>query len=200
MAALGYSGAAMVEFKVDHDRAYLMEINARLWGSLALTMAAGINIPFFWYEMLHTGRRDFPQNYRVGIYCRHWSGERNWLPQNLAAWRSAAPGLIKVPRVQIARELANIPFGREVSDTLSFDDPTPALQEFADIAKQLIGSRFNRTWIGRTIHKRRMRQRIIDARSLLFVCYGNRPSIISIVKARDEIVAYLFCLKLSHDK
>ena len=42
---LGYEGAAMIEFKQDHrSEAYLlMEINARLWGSLQLATDAGVD-------------------------------------------------------------------------------------------------------------------------------------------------------------
>ena len=44
IAALGWSGAAMVEFKRD-DRFRLMEVNPRFWGSLPLATASGVNLP-----------------------------------------------------------------------------------------------------------------------------------------------------------
>lgn len=45
--ALGYEGAAMVEFKQDAmtGEFVLMEINARLWGSLQLALDAGLDFP-----------------------------------------------------------------------------------------------------------------------------------------------------------
>jgi predicted ATP-grasp superfamily ATP-dependent carboligase len=45
--ALGYSGPAMVEFKRDESTGafVLMEINARLWGSLQLAIDAGVDFP-----------------------------------------------------------------------------------------------------------------------------------------------------------
>lgn len=45
--ALDYDGVAMIEFKQDakSGRAYLMEINARLWGSLQLAVDAGADFP-----------------------------------------------------------------------------------------------------------------------------------------------------------
>lgn len=44
---LGYEGACMVEFKRDSrtDEPVLMEINARLWGSVQLAIDAGVNFP-----------------------------------------------------------------------------------------------------------------------------------------------------------
>jgi predicted ATP-grasp superfamily ATP-dependent carboligase len=41
---LGWTGPAMVEFKKDDDFR-LMEVNPRLWGSLPLAVAAGVNVP-----------------------------------------------------------------------------------------------------------------------------------------------------------
>jgi predicted ATP-grasp superfamily ATP-dependent carboligase len=44
---LGYEGAAMIEFKQDAASGafVLMEINARLWGSVQLAIDAGVNFP-----------------------------------------------------------------------------------------------------------------------------------------------------------
>jgi predicted ATP-grasp superfamily ATP-dependent carboligase len=44
---IGYAGAAMVEFKYDpaRERYVLMEINARLWGSVQLAVDAGVDFP-----------------------------------------------------------------------------------------------------------------------------------------------------------
>lgn len=46
--ALNWHGVAMVEFKYDIERQdfYLMEINAKFWGSLDLAIAAGVDFPF----------------------------------------------------------------------------------------------------------------------------------------------------------
>jgi predicted ATP-grasp superfamily ATP-dependent carboligase len=47
LAALDYNGPAMIEFKADGIAGgmVLMEINARLWGSLQLATDAGANFP-----------------------------------------------------------------------------------------------------------------------------------------------------------
>jgi protein-tyrosine-phosphatase/predicted ATP-grasp superfamily ATP-dependent carboligase len=46
LEALQWHGVAMVEFKMAPDgRYWLMEINPRLWGSLALAIDAGVNFP-----------------------------------------------------------------------------------------------------------------------------------------------------------
>ena len=46
-----WHGAAMVEFKVASDGTpYLMEINTRLWGSLQLSIDAGVNFPALLFD------------------------------------------------------------------------------------------------------------------------------------------------------
>lgn len=50
---LGYEGACMIEFKRDHatQKPVLMEINARLWGSVQLAVDAGIDFPLAMVQM-----------------------------------------------------------------------------------------------------------------------------------------------------
>jgi predicted ATP-grasp superfamily ATP-dependent carboligase len=51
LAAQQWSGVAMVEFKVTAaGQAYLIEVNPRFWGSLALPIACGVNFPYLLYK------------------------------------------------------------------------------------------------------------------------------------------------------
>src|SRR3989304_2123387 len=45
LAGLGWTGLAMVEFKLAEDGARLMEVNGRLWGSLPLAVNSGRDFP-----------------------------------------------------------------------------------------------------------------------------------------------------------
>ena len=68
--ALDWRGVAMVEFKQDADGSYrLMEINPRLWGSLPLAVAAGVNVPLAWY-LAARGEPVEPVAYRAGVRVR----------------------------------------------------------------------------------------------------------------------------------
>ncbi|MGD9213098.1 MAG: ATP-grasp domain-containing protein [Desulfobacteraceae bacterium] len=53
LKALNWNGVAMVEFKYDdkNKKHYLMEINARFWGSLQLAIDAGIDFPYLLYQI-----------------------------------------------------------------------------------------------------------------------------------------------------
>lgn len=48
----GWSGVSMVEFKVDRQGTpYLMEVNARFWGTLQLCVESGVNFPLQLYSL-----------------------------------------------------------------------------------------------------------------------------------------------------
>jgi predicted ATP-grasp superfamily ATP-dependent carboligase len=71
LAAQQWYGVAMVEFKVNpQGKAYLIEINPRFWGSLALPLHCGINFPYLLYK-LALGEAFEPQHlYPVGKKMR----------------------------------------------------------------------------------------------------------------------------------
>ncbi len=71
LAAVGWQGVAMVEFKRDirDGQAKLMEINGRFWGSLQLAIASGINFPVLFLQQLtqHQQKRQLDDSYTVGL-------------------------------------------------------------------------------------------------------------------------------------
>ncbi len=172
--ALKYTGVAMVEFKQDPatQRWVLLEVNARVWGSLPLAIAAGLDFPRYLYEMLVLGRTDFPKRYRANLYCRHWTADLGWLSSNASADRRDKTLMIR-PKSSIASEIFNMVTGRERSDTFQFADPLPALLDL----KQYFATRAFDT----LQQRRRFRARkgakaaaaFANARRILFVCYGN---------------------------
>jgi predicted ATP-grasp superfamily ATP-dependent carboligase len=66
---LQWHGVAMVEFKKDvHDGEFkLMEINPRFWGSLDLSIAAGVDFPHLLYKMALEGDIEPKFSYRNGL-------------------------------------------------------------------------------------------------------------------------------------
>jgi predicted ATP-grasp superfamily ATP-dependent carboligase len=146
MGALDYTGVAMVEFRRDprSGRWILIEINGRLWGSLPLAVAAGADFPFYLYQMLVEGRREFPASYRKGICARNWLRDAVWLWHNLHADR-ADPTLCTEPWWRIAAEPKHFVTFRERSDTLVHDDPGPAVAEVSQgvclVARRLLTRR-----------------------------------------------------------
>ena len=85
---LRWHGVAMVEWRRDATGAvHLMEINPRLWGSLPLTIAAGVPIPLGLLS-LATGEPLAPvRGWRVGVTARNLSNDIQWFIDNLRADR-----------------------------------------------------------------------------------------------------------------
>lgn len=50
--ALGWTGPIHVEFMKTADDFYLLEVNGRYWGSLALTINSGVDVPWYHYQQL----------------------------------------------------------------------------------------------------------------------------------------------------
>jgi len=72
LQALRWYGVAMVEFKVDPRDGVpkLMEINPKLWGSLNLAIASGVDFPALWYRLAVDGDVAPVFNYRAGVRGR----------------------------------------------------------------------------------------------------------------------------------
>jgi predicted ATP-grasp superfamily ATP-dependent carboligase len=120
-----WSGLAMLEFKRDSadGRPYLLEINARPWGSMALSRAAGVDFARAWLTpetFVHE-----PGTYDEGVHLRWWWGDVDHhylLRKELGetGWPAMLRGLISAcaagPRAA-------------AWDTLRLDDPLPFAAE-----------------------------------------------------------------------
>lgn len=116
LSALGWQGPAMVEYRIDarDGEPKIMEINPRLWGSLALSVAAGVDVPYLLYQLGTEGRCDGVPTYRVGVYARRWLGELGYVFNH--SEKGTAVGEVLRP-----------PDGPCSFDVLSLDDPLPAI-------------------------------------------------------------------------
>ncbi len=71
-----WNGVAMVEFKVAADGTpYLMEINARFWGSLQLAIDAGVDFPYLLYQVYSDEPIAPLENYKKGVKLRWLFGD-----------------------------------------------------------------------------------------------------------------------------
>ncbi len=182
LKALDYTGVAMVEFKVDFQtgRWALIEVNGRFWGSLPLALAAKADFPLALFQMLVNGQTKFPTKHRIGLYCRNWGEDVNWLQANLEADRSD-PTLTTRPLVGIITEtLKNVALLRERSDTFVLDDPAPGWHELTIILSRKLsslGEKLSRLLLQTGFSRRRLAKRFQQslrvARRILFVCKGN---------------------------
>lgn len=185
LAALRYTGVAMVEFKLDaaSGRWAFIEVNARFWGSLPLAVAAGADFPYYLYQLWVDGVRTFPQGYRRDVYCRNLVRDLAWAARTWRADPTDAT-VTPVPRHRIIADFVPLLTLREHSDTFVRDDPRPGCAELWRIARAAAGavaraatravadlllSRTSRSR-GRRRHARRA---LREAPRVLFVCKGN---------------------------
>jgi protein-tyrosine-phosphatase len=167
----------MFEFKVDPllGSWALIEINGRFWGSLPLSIAAGIDFPYALWQLLVEGRKEFRNQYRTDIYCRNVKRDLKWMWLNLRADRTD-PDLATVPLPRVAAEITHVVRLREHTDTVTIDDPRPGLAEVDQLSRQLMD--VLRGWVMasaplRRRQRRRARRALAHANTILFVSAAN---------------------------
>jgi predicted ATP-grasp superfamily ATP-dependent carboligase len=97
LRAIGWSGLFQAQFILTPcGERYLIDLNPRIYGSLALAIAAGLNLPAIWVDLL-LGRRPKIGGYRVGVGFRVEAKEVRALARMLVnggARRRALRGLL----------------------------------------------------------------------------------------------------------
>src|SRR5579885_335754 len=198
---IGWEGVAMVEFRYDRAarRATLMEINGRYWGSLGLSVAAGVDFPFAAWQTAHGLAVTAAREYRRGVRARWTPGV---LLRTYDLFVAKDDGM---PRPSPWRELWSgaRAFRPGIRDMLwSWTDPRPALDETrrvsAAIVRAMIQTAARRALPSRLLQKLRVYRSLEgdlarvyarcqirralfpvpttlpgDVRSVLFVCHGN---------------------------
>ncbi|MGH9681178.1 MAG: ATP-grasp domain-containing protein, partial [Candidatus Acidiferrales bacterium] len=177
---LKWHGVGMAEFKRRKDGSFaLMEINPRLWGSLALSIDAGVDFPLGLLRIA-TGADPGPQpNYRRGMRTRHLSRDIRWLKCNAVADRSDALLLLR-PKLKSIFELGLFVGGREHWDHFRWTDPKPFLHDTFRMVHESLDSLRDRVRTRSMLRRRidivnRAVERAVRAVQprFLFVCQGN---------------------------
>jgi protein-tyrosine-phosphatase/predicted ATP-grasp superfamily ATP-dependent carboligase len=203
LRALEWDGVAMVEFRCDAKTgsAALMEVNGRYWGSWALSLFAGLEFPFYQWQLAHGHVPSIPQSYTVGVRWRWTSGMLQRLPPaSSELFEETAPS----HPVRDLWEGMKDYFPPTRDALWSLRDPGPAVRELSRTvmkgAKTTVKGwlrhripsgivewrRIHRTFGRRTglvFAKRRIertlniRRDVIDSptgvKTIVFLCYGN---------------------------
>jgi predicted ATP-grasp superfamily ATP-dependent carboligase len=122
LAAANWTGPAMIEFRVAKDGTpYLMEINARLWGSLQLAIDCGVDFPLMMVEKLISGAARDVQTYVVDRRLRWLLGDLD----NLLIQLKQGP--VRGSRLRVIADfLATFFDPRTKQEILRWNDPAPA--------------------------------------------------------------------------
>jgi predicted ATP-grasp superfamily ATP-dependent carboligase len=113
---MGWHGLAMVEFKYDPTtrQGWFIEVNPRLWGSIHLAVASGVDFPALLYRAALDGpesARGCVRQQKDGVVARWYLGDA-----------IAAVGQIRQGRISRALKML-LPGGADTYDDLHWDDP-----------------------------------------------------------------------------
>ena len=126
---IGFSGVAMVEYKIDtvSGEPMLMEINPRFWGSLHLAVASGVDFPVL-YCKAALGRPFTPVlEFKEDVYAR-------WLIPGDILHFLAAPD-----RFHLKPSFFKFWGSDLVYDELSWDDPMPTFGLVLESLRRIVG-------------------------------------------------------------
>lgn len=158
LEALNWEGPAMVEFRRDAatGQYVLMEINGRFWGSLPLATLAGLDFPYWQWQIAHGITPVVPARYRHGLRVRWTAGEI----QRFADLMTDADARQRVNcgTFSAALQLAKSFDPRVKSALFSIRDPQPELRSVATTVARIFGSL---GW--------RLAQRILPAEAVLWL-------------------------------
>lgn len=138
LSAAGWTGVAMVEFRVSVDGTpYLMEVNGRFWGSLQLAIDSGIDFPWLLYQIMQSSSVTGPEGYEIGKRLRWLLGDLDSL---LITFRDArlSPGVKARSLSEFLRAFADPGCQQEV---FRMRDPRPGLREIGRWLQALLPTR-----------------------------------------------------------
>jgi predicted ATP-grasp superfamily ATP-dependent carboligase len=142
LEVLGWTGLAMVEFKIGANGPRLMEINGRVWGSMPLALHAGVDFPALLADLLVKGpppaTAEPLTNYRVGVRSRNLELDLMWIFSTLLG-RRRYPFLAGVRRRDAIGALFGLINPLNRFDILSLGDPGPGMAEIMKIASKFRG-------------------------------------------------------------
>jgi len=125
LRAIGWNGLFQVDFIEHSGRNFLIDLNPRMYTSLAITTAAGVNLPAIWVDLLRGAPPRVPPQYAVGVGYRHDEDDVRALLRMLA----------RGPRATALRGL--MPRRRTVHPVFSIRDPMPFLTSIVKLARTI---------------------------------------------------------------
>lgn len=144
LGAVAFHGLAMVEFRVGPDGPALMEINGRVWGSLPLAVAAGMDFPARLVDLYQgyatseeVGSTAIASDYATGVRARNLELDLIWIGSVLRGSPRASIDAWP-PRRAALGAIADLIVPGIDDDVLSWSDPAAGAAELVRIAGKLV--------------------------------------------------------------
>lgn len=90
LRAAEFAGLAQVQYLSSSRGPVVLDVNPRFYGSIALALGSGVNLPALWHASLSGMAPAGPPRYRAGLRYR-------WLLADLLDARSGRPGCLRGP-------------------------------------------------------------------------------------------------------
>jgi predicted ATP-grasp superfamily ATP-dependent carboligase len=118
LTSLEWHGVCQADFVVDSKSGvpYLIDLNPRLWGSLAQAIATGVDFPYLIYRMATEGDVEPVSSFQTGIVTRWLGGELAGIPSRFRASSS---------KLRLLRSLISPEYKTALFDDFSMRDPLP---------------------------------------------------------------------------
>lgn len=170
---LKWTGPIMIEYRVDPvTRAFwLIEINGRLWGSLPLAVAAGMDFPYGVYMLFTEQEVPHSKEYKVGVRARNLINDMRWSYKRGGLFGMGIHGLGAV---------VGFLFHGEKWDTFDIADSHPFFVELYQNSMRGLGRivRKMERALPRISHIKKeslmnIEKHLKKNKKVLFVCHGN---------------------------
>ncbi len=206
LKALDWRGPAMVEFRrnrTTQDYAF-MEVNGRFWGSLPLASLAGLDFPYWQWQLAHSITPEIPTDYAHGLRVRWTAGEIQRFADLLTSGSTRRRAGLTV--LSSFSSLANSFEPRTKSALFSITDPQPELRDVAStilrvtasialrasqkilpnnlalvlLQLRLLDPEYRRTYVSRSLQRalgargKDWPRRLQGIRRVTFLCRANR--------------------------
>jgi predicted ATP-grasp superfamily ATP-dependent carboligase len=143
LGPLNWHGVAMLEFKQDcrTGEFHLMEVNGRFWGSLQLAVDAGLDFPYFTYQLALGQPLDIPAAYETGIRSRWLLGDFDHLVARLRKsdrdlqLADGAPSKLRTIAAFLNFAAPGLHY-----EVLTLADPRPGLYEMREYFRNLLAA------------------------------------------------------------
>lgn len=164
-----WTGAVMIEYRYDPEtkKFVLLEINGRLWGSLPLALAAGVDFPWGIYRLFTGEKVEHRNQYAEELYARNLVNDLKWV------YRSAVQHRVYTLLKECVWAAVRWLTARERWDTFVWDDPLPAFAELWHISKHVFVRVRDRLYAHQNFSLSVELEKLKKARKILFVCSGN---------------------------
>jgi predicted ATP-grasp superfamily ATP-dependent carboligase len=141
LKALNWTGLAMVEFKVGHHGARLMEINGRVWGSLPLATHSGMDFPAYLADLYLNPSTPLPSKpnvtYKIGVRSRYVERDLVWIISVLIG-RQRSSSMHTPSRLEAIRAALGWLNPTYKSDIMSLHDPMPGIALIPAILRKFL--------------------------------------------------------------